>query len=216
MRSMPLDLALADAERIDLTVELPGGQLDIEEGMPGRVGGGFAYDHEDMEPVVESDVRDRTLRLSIRAPGWRTGIGPTTNLWRIRLPPGLPAAIALKVGSGRVVLHRGRFAVERFQLEQGFGEALVDLSAAEPVGQAPVTLRLGTAGRVDVALPGRVPLRVRARKAVGTLEVRGLEPAGEELWTNAAFEEGIASAFDVTLVTGAGEVTIRATGGSGG
>jgi len=205
--------ALPAAERTTIEIELAGGLLDLAVGAPDSIGAIFQYDHEDMKPdiVVVEEEDGVTARVVAESPGWKVGIGPTMNLWRVSLPPDRPLDVVIVLGGGQLKFPALPLTLSSIdaRVRFGNGEATFDFSETRWTGTLETSLEVGNGPGTRIIVPKGVGVRLQAIHSVGTIDVPDLEKQNDETWTNAAYGDADrklelfarVSAGDLTVVT---------------
>lgn len=208
MRTEQARAELLGATSAKLRIDMPGGLLEVSAGSLALVEARFRFDTESMRPVLRRSTDGDRVLIEVSSPGYEDGVGRTRNEWTLKLSDSCPFDLELAMRAGRAQLALSGLLLRSLDLNVGGGELLVDLSGAPLQGDLTGHLELGH-GKLLLKLPRGAGLRVRAWKAVGTLEVTGLsqDPKQPEAWINPAFEAAEHS-IDLTARVGWGDLEI--------
>ncbi len=130
---------------------------------------------------------------------------PLENRWDLRLNPGLPLALRVNGGVGRVSLDLKALNVTSLLLDTGIGT----LDVTTP-STGTVTLRLnGGIGSARITIPTGVGARIQSQGGLGALRVDTLRfPKFGEVYQSTDYASA-ANKIDVEIDRGLGAVTVR-------
>jgi len=202
---------LGGARSARLSIDLPGGLLEVSGGGQALVEASFRFDNERLRPVLRRTMEGDRALVEISAPGYEAGLGRTRNEWALALSAAPPLDLELAMRAGRAELRLSGLPIRSLDLNLGAGELIVDLSGPPPSGapgELTGQLEMGH-GKLLLRLPGDAGLRVRAWKSVGTLEVAGLEQVPDDpgAWVNPGFAAAPRK-IDLTARLGWGDLEI--------
>ena len=202
---------LPAAARTRVEVSLAGGQIDFEVGEADTISASFRYDHDDMKPRIDVSEADGavTAKLLADAPGWRPGIGPTMNLWTVRLPKDRPIDLVVALGGGFVELPALPLTLASVdaRITFGNGEATFDLTEASWTDTLNVSLEIGSGPGTRVFVPKDAGVRLQAIHSLGTIDVPDLKKQNDETWKNERYGEAERT-IELSARVGTGDLTV--------
>ncbi|MFG0315745.1 MAG: hypothetical protein ACF8XB_00625 [Planctomycetota bacterium JB042] len=192
---------------VRLDVDMPGGQLDVLGGGAEGISGTLRYDHPSMEPIfaVESTDDGATATLTAK---WAPGIGPTTNLWTLNLPPSRPTDLDLNMGSGRLNVAPSGVTLRSMTARLNFGEVLCDLTEAVWDETLEVSIEIGNGPQARVVVPDDAGVRLRAIHSVGSVDAPAFEEKDDETWHGAGYGDR-GRTLELVIRVGTGDIVVR-------
>ena len=159
---------LGGAESLDVTVDMPAGELTLDGGAAGALDAEFRSGRADWIPEVRYDVREGTGHLDVSTEGrLRNPIGiNTTYAWDVRLNNDVPVDLTVTLGAGESRLDLSDLDISRLRVTLGAGESVIDLS-----GEITQDLTADVTSGVGEA-------RIIVPKDVGVLVVGGQDGIG--------------------------------------
>jgi hypothetical protein len=202
-------------ERGIAKVELIGGYLKIESTPPASAEASkdlcvadIKTSHEAMVPKIEVATVDGVSTFSIGHAPYVTGLGPVLNEWRVGLVPDRPLELTARLMSGICELKLGGMQVTKLDVHVDQSQLSIDFGNAPITTSCEVVAEIAT-GQLRVRYPAdpTIGVRVRARKAVGGVQVDGLR-AEKDTFVNEAFATAKVK-LDLALGSGFGEVVVE-------
>ncbi len=165
---------LNGAETVSAYIKMVGGELRTRGGGTHLLDARFTYDLDEWRPEVSYEVSGKRGKLTVRQPPIGSG-GSGRYEWDVAMSDEAPMELRIEVDAGESELRLGSLSLTKLEVEQGIGNAVVDL-----VGRwrsdldATIT---GNVGTITVRVPGDVGVLVRAAKEgiIGGVNAQGLE-----------------------------------------
>lgn len=126
------------------------------------------------------------------------------NEWELRLSSETPMDLEVILGAGKGDLDLRGMALNSLTIEIGAGEALVDLRGDWAKGFH--TEVDAGAGKVTLLLPDDVGVRARVERAIGAVNVSGLEKV-DNFYVNTAYD-GSGVTLDIEIAVAVGEANV--------
>ena len=169
---------------------------------------------------------DRTPRFNW--PPWKACTTAATD-WQIHLNPAISSEISARSGGGNFKLNLAGMAITRLAAETGGGDMDVvlpdnaaDLEVAARTGGGNVTIEIGSgttginkldagsgAGNMVVRVPSGMAARIHATSGLGKVIVDPRFAKLDKETYQSADYEGAASKVDITVKSGAGNVSVN-------
>ncbi len=211
-------VALGEAEGLDVTVRQGVGVLKLAAGEPSSttaMDATFSYAPAEWKPEVTYSVEETRGVLYVGQP--EIGVGPnfgtTENEWTIKVAPGMPAKLSLKLGVGESDVDLRGVDVTGLEAITGVGEATFDLSG-ERTHDLTARIQAGV-GELTVRVPSDVGVRIiGAQDGLGDFTAHNFErddsagatPDGNDL-VNAAYSAD-GPKIELFLTRGIGDVRV--------
>jgi hypothetical protein len=216
-RTLTEDLAepLGNATCAKLEVNAGDGHLTVDGlngGEPLLVGGTLQYQEDQGAPTwsVSSLLEETTFTLEAaqaRRQGPRLPWAGCNGLteWSLHLNPDVSYDITALSNGGHLQLDLASLTVTRLVAGTGGGD--IEITLPEDAGGLSVTAETG-AGNVGVSIPANVVARIHASTGLGKVEVDSrFTSTGNGTYQSVGYD-GAASVLELTVSTGAGNVTI--------
>ena len=201
-------IGLKGANSIDVTVDLPAGQLKIAggAGAENAFEGDLAYRESDGKPELDYNVSDGRgiLRLSRDNSHIRTNFGTSDNHWDVHLND-LATELQIHMGAGQGTLKLGGLHLTHLDLEMGAGEVNADLTG-DWKKNLDVNLQ-GGVGSAHIRLPKNVGVEVRVSGGIGAVSADGLKKRDDE-YVNGAYGQSPVT-VRVTVEGGVGNIELE-------
>jgi hypothetical protein len=170
-------LDLQDAKSLNVSVELPAGELDISGDAPAAkaLEGDFNYHTNEGEPRVDYNVSGDSGKLSITEAdkSITTHFGTTKTTWKLQLNSSEPTDLKTELGAGRTKLKLRGMNLGRVDVEMGAGELEADLGGD---WKRNVDMEIqGGVGSATIRLPKSVGVEVSASGGLGSVSAEGLK-----------------------------------------
>lgn len=194
---------------IDLSLELIGGALFLKPLPTDAIDlyrAVLAHDLPELAPKIEEKSVEGRIALHFGHGKYESSMGRARNEWRIDWSPQRVTRLTLNMMNGVAELDLGGLELERAEIRVDQGRVQLDFGNATPKRSCEVVAEIGT-GQLAVRFPPNVGVRVRARKAVGGVQIEGLREVGEA-WVNDLYESH-AVKLDFALGAGFGEVVVE-------
>ena len=140
---------LGDADRVEVTIQFGGGELDIEGEGDELLNATFVYNLDDLEPVIVYDVQDKQGRLEIRHKldtiRLDRLVTEIRNEWQIELGKRVPLDIDLDVGASNGRIQLGGLRIEELNLTAGAADMTVGFDEPNPERLTSLRVRSGAA-----------------------------------------------------------------------
>lgn len=196
---------------VDLRLDFQGGMLRLAaapEPLPAGMflQGEFRFDREEMRPHFAESLVEGREQVVIDQPGGVQVRGRSRNEWQLAVSRDHAVRLSLDHRiAGLAQLNLAGLTIERLEVEMGAGQLDVDFGATAPPCAVTAVLDLGH-GTMRIHVPDGVGVRVRGRKAVGRIEVRGIAESADG-WESLGFAAGGAT-IDLAVGMGTGEVIV--------
>lgn len=140
------------AERVEVTIRFGGGSLQVAGGDTDLLSAEFAYNLEDLQPVVEYKVQDGrgdlVLRHKVDKIRWDRSV-KVRNEWQLEFSDQIPLGMDMAVGASSGTLELGGLRLTRLKLEAGAADMAVRFGAPNPDRLESLDVRSGAA-RLDL------------------------------------------------------------------
>jgi hypothetical protein len=207
-QTVPLGAATALVANVRMGV----GTLKLAAGEPSStlaLDGSFSYPVASWKPEVLYSVESTQGTLSVSQPEFNgpppLSLGDAENSWRIKLPPGVPTELSLKLGVGESDISLRGIDVTSFEVLSGVGQTKIDLSGPR-AHDIKGTIEAGV-GEVHIVVPRSVGVRlVGGTEGVGELSAPGFTDSSGGLVNSAWGQPG--PKIELDLSRGVGEITV--------
>lgn len=200
---------LSAEPNVDLSLELIGGALflkPLSEDSTDLYRAVLAHDLPELQPRIDEETVEQRLALHFVHGKYESSMGRARNEWRVDWSPQRATKLMLTMKNGVAELDLGGLALERAEIRVDQGRLQLDFGNAPPKCSCEVVAEVGT-GQVALRFPPDVGVRVRARKAVGGVQIEGLRQVGDA-WVNDLYASH-AVKLDFALGAGFGEVVVE-------
>lgn len=162
----------------------------------------------EMVPTITAATAGGVTTFAIEHPKYESSLGKVRNEWRVGLTPAHSLELTTGLMSGICELKLGGLAVTKLDARVEQGQFAIDFCNAPITVSCDVVAEVGT-GQLRVRFPSdpAVGVRVRARKAVGGIQVEGLR-AEKDTWVNESFATAKIK-LDLALGSAFGEVVVE-------
>jgi hypothetical protein len=171
----------------------------------------FTSNIADMHPVVTYQVEDGAGDLHVE-PLVSSGIPDPTrfdkirNEWDVRLNNHTPLDLRIIMGFGEGKFDLTGLILTGLEVEIGTGEATIDLSGEwQRTFDATVE---GGVGETTLLLPPTIGVRVSVDQGIGEVNVVGLEPVGDGVYINPAYDDSD-DMLHIEVDVGVGELNLE-------
>ncbi len=194
------------AETVSAYIKMVGGELRIRGGGTHLLDARFTYDLDEWRPEVSYEVSGTRGKLAVRQPPIGSG-GSGRYEWDLALSGEVPMELRIEVDTGESELRLGSLSLTKLEVEQGVGNAVVDL-----VGRwrsdldASIT---GNAGTITVRVPGDVGVLVQPAKEgfIGGVKAQGLKHRNGD-YVNSAYGRSEAT-LRIAVELGVGTINLE-------
>jgi hypothetical protein len=199
-----------NAKSVNVSLELPAGELNLSGGSSHLLEGDFDYRSSWTAPKVDYSVSGTTGELRVSQDDSDNHIHTTfrttsDSMWTLHLANDIPMELKIEMGAGRGNLHLRDIDVSRLTLDMGAGQVDVDLTGYRKTDlNADIEGGVGTA---DILLPRNVGVIVNASGGLGSIDAHGLKHDGDE-YTNEAYGKTPAT-IHLRVEGGVGRIVLR-------
>ena len=201
------NVALGNAERANVRIEMKAGELRVFGGASDLLQAKFRYD-ERWKPEVRYDVSGFRGNLTVRQPNSGINIGPRSDFqheWNLKLSNDVPMDLDVSLGAGRSELDLRGMLLRQLEVRLGAGELELDLTGSwKKSFEAKIR---GGVGRATVRLPRDIGVQARARGGIGEIKAHGFHRDGHT-YTNEAFDKSPVT-LRVDIEGGIGEIRLE-------
>lgn len=171
MKEDTISLDLNNAQRANVELDMPAGELTVRGGAAKLLQGHVEYNVPAWRPEVVNNNNGQTATVVVRQPEHGHG-GNRRNRWDIELNDHVTLDLNLSCGAGRARLELGELDLNNVNVHMGAGQVDVDLEG-HPMRSYTVNVA-GGVGEAIIRLPRDVGVRAQAHGGLGSIEVRGL------------------------------------------
>jgi hypothetical protein len=201
-------IGLKGASSVDVTVDLPSGQLTVARGAntANALEADLSYREWDIKPEVDYDVHEGrgTLRLSRDNTHIRTRLGTSDNHWELRLND-LTSNLDIRMGAGQSNVNVSGLHLSRLNLEMGAGQVNADLTG-DWKKNLDVNIQ-GGVGSAHIRLPKNVGVEVSVSGGIGSVSSEGLKKR-DSAYVNDAYGQSPVT-VRVTVEGGVGNIELE-------
>jgi hypothetical protein len=144
---------LEGAERVEVTLQFGGGELNLKGNSDTLLSGEFVYNLPDLEPEIRYDVRGKRGELSLRHKEktirWDRATKQVRNEWQIRIGNDVPLDLKADVGASTGELDLGGLRITDLDLTAGAAEMTVRFDEPNRERLTSMEVRSGAA-RLDL------------------------------------------------------------------
>lgn len=199
-------VALAGAERAEVSIRMGAGELQVEGGAGDLMEATFRTNRPSLEPEVDYSVVNKRGILTVRHKRYtHLGFGRTVNDWNVRLNGETPIDLRVNLGAGESRLDCRGIKLDRVRVKMGVGRMTLDLSGPRATS-FDVNVE-GGVGSGTIYLPREVGVRARVHKGLGSVEAEGLTRA-DGVYTNQAYGRS-AVTLEIRVEAGIGSIRLE-------
>ncbi len=178
LRTESETIELQGAERVDVSLRMGAGRLDLSGGADALAEAEFTYNVPAWQPTIDYVVAGEEGELWIEQPEAKNlGLESYRYAWDVRLIEQVPLTLDVGLGAGESEIDLSALTVTELDLNVGVGGVELDLTG-ERQGDMDVTIR-GGVGEATVLLPRDVGVEVQVGGGLGELNVSGLTQEGD-------------------------------------
>ena len=200
------------ATSVKTAVRMGVGTLKLSSGEPSStlaLDATFTYPQADWKPAVAYSVEATRGALSVSQPDVRpfptVSLGTSDNSWTLKLAPGVPTDLSLKLGVGESTVDLRDIDVTSLEVISGVGKATVDLSGPR-THDLSGRVEAGV-GEVDIIVPSSVGVRlVGGTEGIGELRAPGFTHVDGGM-VNAAWNQP-GPKIELALTRGVGDIKV--------
>lgn len=202
-------VALDGAARLDAEIRMAVGELTLRsaDASGSAMTADFDYAPAGWKPDVSYAVSEGTGTLVVRQPEnvQVNNLGNVRNTWNVRLAPGVPTDLRLRLDVGRSAVDLRGIDLTSLDVITGVGETTIDLSG--PRGRGFSARVEASVGKLTLRLPRSVGARVTGGKyGLGSFTADGVS-VDSGSWVNDA-NSGTGPKIDIELQRGIGDLNI--------
>jgi hypothetical protein len=193
------------AERLDVTLNVGAGQLNVSEGTKDWVEGEIQYNVDDLKPKVSYKRSGDTGQVVIKQSKKDfsgINIGRVKNEWDLQLSDDVPMELEVNTGASDTTLNLQGLKLENLNVNTGVGNVTVDLSG-DWQESFDVDLKMGV-GQSTIILPSNVGVKIKSTKGIGHADFKGFKSIGNGVYVNEVYENADVK-IDVHTDLGVGE-----------
>ncbi len=207
MESKSVEVGRAETVRVELNIGV--GELRVGGGTKKLLEADFLYNVPQWKPEVKYDVQGGQGVLSIKQRNFgSSAMGNARNEWNLFLSNKVPLYLKIQSGVGKSNFDLGGLMLTGLEVQTGVGETTIDM-----VGDWKKDLHAsikGGIGQLTLRLPDKTGVRVKAEKAIGSIQATGLRKE-ENIYLNDAFGKSKVT-LDFQIQAGIGEIRLESGG----
>ena len=184
MRHETQAVELNGAKRVNASVELPAGTLQLSGGSPKLLDADFVFRESEGKPRVDYIVSGDHGDLTVAGEEKRLHIGTTHSSWDLRFSNDVPLDLNVEMGAGQSNLRLRDLNVTHLKVNIGAGEMELDLTG-DRKNNLDADIQ-GGVGSASIYLPKDVGVKVHASGGIGAISTHGMTKEDDD-YVNAAY-----------------------------